>query len=235
MFGRHVARIGDLDLYSDNDNAIPESIPIVNKKIHEDYSNVQFTNDIAILTLERAPRVRKCCGNVAKRVPQFEIRRFQRTRRSVCRLSSRCGRSSSRGRTESSPVGAPFISVSKIAIFKSTTLLCFFSDGPSSTNLQAVILPVQETQKCQKAFESARTAVIDERILCAGQLAGGKDSCKGDSGGPYVISSNYTNDKVKYLYQIGVVSYGFKCAEVGYPGVYTRVTAFIDWIQRNIN
>ena len=33
---------------------------------------------------------------------------------------------------------------------------------------------------------------------------------------------------------IGIVSFGNRCAEPGYPGVYTRITNFIDWIVDNI-
>lgn len=36
------------------------------------------------------------------------------------------------------------------------------------------------------------------------------------------------------FFQIGIVSYGFRCAEPEYPGVYTRVTSFLDWISQNI-
>ncbi|EFN73544.1 Proclotting enzyme, partial [Camponotus floridanus] len=49
----------------------------------------------------------------------------------------------------------------------------------------------------------------------------------GDSGGPLMSPNPRDN---KFYYVIGVVSYGFRCAEPGFPGVYTKVTAFLDFI-----
>ncbi|XP_065204631.1 venom protease-like [Planococcus citri] len=64
---------------------------------------------------------------------------------------------------------------------------------------------------------------IDQRVLCASRL--GQDTCQGDSGGPLMmpIENSY--------YLIGITSCGNGCAKIGYPGVYTKVGYFSDWIR----
>jgi secreted trypsin-like serine protease len=61
--------------------------------------------------------------------------------------------------------------------------------------------------------------------ICAGTISGGTGSCQGDSGGPLVI------DNYGVYEQVGVVSWGIGCAVQGYPGVYTRVSEFQNWIS----
>ena len=96
--------------------------------------------------------------------------------------------------------------------------------APSSDDLLEIQVPVVSNEACQQSFSNFKSAVIDHRVLCAGYTRGGKDSCEGDSGGPLMLP------KLRTYYQIGVVSYGYKCAEPGYPGVYVRVTEYLDFI-----
>ncbi|XP_069687959.1 venom protease-like [Periplaneta americana] len=101
-------------------------------------------------------------------------------------------------------------------------------NGPSSSHLLQLQLPVVSENECKNAFKTFKTAHIDNRVLCAGFMKGGKDACQGDSGGPLMWPKGET------FYLIGVVSYGFKCAEPGYPGVYTKVPVFLDWITTHL-
>lgn len=52
---------------------------------------------------------------------------------------------------------------------------------------------------------------------------------QGDSGGPLVCEFNQT------WIQVGVVSWGIGCGRQGYPGVYTEVSVYVDWVKRLLN
>ncbi|KAL3786235.1 hypothetical protein HJC23_002486 [Cyclotella cryptica] len=71
---------------------------------------------------------------------------------------------------------------------------------------------------------------VTENMMCATDE--GQDSCQGDSGGPLVIqgiSGDGTDDIL-----VGVVSWGLGCGLSDFPGVYTRVSQFYDWIKDEV-
>lgn len=67
--------------------------------------------------------------------------------------------------------------------------------------------------------------------ICAGdrERKGGKDTCQGDSGGPLYVM-DMVGGKAKYVLA-GITSFGIGCASAEYPGIYTRVSAFLNWIS----
>ncbi|XP_040571316.1 trypsin-1 [Lepeophtheirus salmonis] len=89
--------------------------------------------------------------------------------------------------------------------------------GESSDFLRSVDVKIMSFAKCNLLYLNA----LDKSMLCAG--ARRKDSCQGDSGGPLTKKNTL----------VGVVSWGIGCASPWFPGVYTKVSKFIDWIQAN--
>ncbi|XP_013193920.2 transmembrane protease serine 9 [Amyelois transitella] len=101
-------------------------------------------------------------------------------------------------------------------------------EGKPACTLQEVEVPVMSNQQCRNTKYTAN--MITDNMLCAGYPdTGKKDSCQGDSGGPLIAERKFDT---RYEL-IGVVSWGNGCARPGYPGVYTRVTNYLDWIKEN--
>ncbi|XP_054854775.1 hepatocyte growth factor activator [Eublepharis macularius] len=92
-----------------------------------------------------------------------------------------------------------------------------------STLLQETIVPIIPDYKC-KHYDVYGTE-ISENMFCAGYLDSKSDACQGDSGGPLACEK----DGISYLY--GIVSWGDGCGKEKKPGVYTKVTKYLDWIN----
>ena len=97
----------------------------------------------------------------------------------------------------------------------------WISGSISPDTCQYVQVPAVTNADCNKAYGGG----ITESMICAGYPEGGKDACQGDSGGPFVCNNNGK------AIIAGVVSWGYKCAEPGYPGVYSRTTHVLNWIK----
>ncbi|CAL4099971.1 unnamed protein product, partial [Meganyctiphanes norvegica] len=94
----------------------------------------------------------------------------------------------------------------------------------TSPTLQEVGVRVFTQNECQNMYEGKY--VITEKQVCA--ASPGKDSCQGDSGGPLVVMIK------NHWYQLGIVSFGIGCAQANFPGVYTYVPYYRDWILENV-
>jgi len=96
--------------------------------------------------------------------------------------------------------------------------------GSRPSVLQELTMEIWNNAQCSATYGSTAPAGIKDTMLCAGQQ--GQDSCSGDSGGPFVAPKGQNWE------QIGVVSWGIGCGKDKYPGVYTRVTHMMDWIEK---
>jgi secreted trypsin-like serine protease len=105
----------------------------------------------------------------------------------------------------------------------------FNPDDPSNPSyspsypdqLRQVEVPVVDFETCMEST----TYQITTNMFCAGYPEGQKDACGGDSGGPFVVYSNYQWKLA------GIVSWGEGCAWPGYYGFYTRVPNYISFIN----
>ena len=71
---------------------------------------------------------------------------------------------------------------------------------------------------------------IRDLIVISILLITDEDSCSGDSGGPLIAQL----DENSRMYLRGVVSFGTRRCGKGFPGVYTDITYYIDWIKQNL-
>ena len=101
--------------------------------------------------------------------------------------------------------------------------------GLLSDDLMAAELVVSTRADCASRYKTLPTELgygelaIGEANICAAS-PDVRDACQGDSGGPLLVDEDYR------LVQVGIVSFGYGCAVPGFDGVYTRVSAFADWI-----
>lgn len=93
----------------------------------------------------------------------------------------------------------------------------------ASEELRQAVVRVLGQDECNRAYLGLVGITAEQ--LCAGSQQGA-DACQGDSGGPLVVGGGSQRFSV-----VGVTSFGVQCGDTRFPGVYTRVAAYLGWIH----
>ncbi|XP_036919648.1 chymotrypsinogen 2 [Sturnira hondurensis] len=95
-----------------------------------------------------------------------------------------------------------------------------YSNDNTPDKLQQAALPLLSNTECKMFWGRKITNIM----VCAG--ASGISSCMGDSGGPLVCR------KGGAWTLVGIVSWGSSVCSTSSPGVYSRVTKLLPWVQQ---
>ncbi|KAB0797012.1 hypothetical protein PPYR_11073 [Photinus pyralis] len=94
--------------------------------------------------------------------------------------------------------------------------------GEPANELHYLDLVNFSLEKCSEMWKDKYLMPIDDSQICTFAMVG-QGGCQFDSGGPLVSGGGI---------QIGIVSMGDPCA-TGMPDVFTRVSHYRDWIEKN--
>lgn len=95
--------------------------------------------------------------------------------------------------------------------------------GASVERLHSVTLDVVADATCKLSYRNEPNKVT-QNMYCANRP--NKDSCQGDSGGGSFVQPTPGQYRLA-----GIVSFGKGCALPAFPGVYTRLAIFTQWIE----
>lgn len=98
--------------------------------------------------------------------------------------------------------------------------------------LQQLEVPLISRETCNCLYninaKPEEPHTIQQDMVCAGYVKGGKDACQGDSGGPLSCPVE------GHWYLAGIVSWGDACGAPNRPGVYTMTSSYASWIHHNV-
>ncbi|XP_013185248.2 phenoloxidase-activating enzyme 1 [Amyelois transitella] len=100
-------------------------------------------------------------------------------------------------------------------------------NGKSSPVKLKLSLPTFNKGRCAEKYKTLGADLIEKQICAGGSFA--EDACRGDSGGPLM------RRKPQGVWEaVGIVSFGYGCGREGWPGVYTSVAAYSNWIKEKL-
>lgn len=107
------------------------------------------------------------------------------------------------------------------------------TENRSESNIKLKVkVPVKDLSTCSSTYSIANVRLGSGQLCAGGEK--GRDSCRGDSGGPLMTVSLDKNKDVHW-FVAGVVSFGpSPCGMENWPGVYTKVSKYVNWIVSKI-
>ncbi|XP_062551046.1 CLIP domain-containing serine protease B15-like [Armigeres subalbatus] len=111
-------------------------------------------------------------------------------------------------------------------------MFTIFSRGPPRAgyvphNKHPIMLPLRNSSVCEKIYRDIRLELSKSQLCVGGEP--GKDSCRGDSGGPLMLHS------MNRWYQVGLVSLGSEQCGGRIPGIYVKLVDYLDWIEATVD
>ncbi|XP_037784050.1 venom protease-like [Penaeus monodon] len=195
----NVIRLGEHDYSNPNDGANPEDLGVATTIAHPQYRKPQLYHDIGLIRLNKRVTI------------QPYIR----------------------------PVCLPWGAGSNVDLVGKTVTVTGWGltqpGGRFSPLLQEVDVTVFPTAQCDQDYKKHKSynllwpQGVGAGIMCAGDRDGGKDACKGDSGGPAV----YSDGRGRFTLA-GIISSGEGCGNQEFPGLYTNVrqSQYLAWIKQ---
>lgn len=96
----------------------------------------------------------------------------------------------------------------------------------SNIKMKATLYGVSH-KRCVETYRTKKVQLTTNQMCAGGEM--GIDSCRGDSGSPLMIYNEHIDRP--HWSVVGIVSFGIaECGQENWPGVYTRVDKYIDWI-----
>lgn len=239
---RLLVRLGEFDLKKTNEGEL--DVGVANIYVHPQFHQKTFKNDIALIELNKEIEFNNQISPAC--LPHDDLKLANQMPGAVDNQTAWVlgfGQTSYNGRTSDKLKQADLRIVQHTKCKRAFEHIVRLTRDYVCASSQS-IFDEPKTDSVESTGDSETTTNPTE----SSRASKIKDSCQGDSGGPLMMIPSKTkpptsavddtakedNKPTTRWYIYGIVSFGYRCASSGFPGVYTRVNRYLDWIETHI-